>query len=91
MLFSVVKILIRYIFFSLSQVSFINFSILFNSLIELLPRLGGTVYGLTPIVNDMGVDDKFYEDIKAKGGYVEVDAHVSSDEFKELAKTVYGV
>lgn len=63
----------------------------FNSLIELLPRLGGTVYGLNPIVNDMGVDDKFYEDIKAKGGYVEVDAHVSSDEFKELAKTVDAV
>lgn len=63
----------------------------FNSLIELLPKLGGKVYGLTPIVNDMGVDEKFYEDIKAEGGYIEVDAHISADEIKKLASSVNAV
>ena len=63
----------------------------FNSLIELLPKLGGKVYGLTPIVNDMGVDEKFYEDIKAEGGYIEVDAHISADEIKKLASSVNAI
>ena len=56
----------------------------FNSLIELLPKLGGKVYGLTPLVNDMGVDDKFYEELKANEGYIEVPSDISYEDFKDL-------
>jgi ornithine carbamoyltransferase len=63
----------------------------FNSLIELLSKLGGKVYGLTPIVNDMGVDEKFYEDIKATGNYIEVPSDIPYDELQTLVKDMNAV
>ena len=63
----------------------------FNSLIELVAKMGGTVYGLTPLVNDMGVDDSFYEDIKKTGSYVEVPADAPIEEVKKIAKKVHAL
>ena len=63
----------------------------FNSLIELVAKMGGTVYGLTPLVNDMGVDDSFYEDIKKTGSYVEVPADAPIEEVKKIAKEVHAL
>lgn len=63
----------------------------FNSLIELVSKLGGVVYGLTPLVNDMGVDDDFYEEIKQTGGYVEVPSDTPIAEVKKLVKEVHAV
>lgn len=58
----------------------------FNSMLELFTKLGATVYGLTPLVNEMGVNDSFYEDMKATGKYVEVDANISKDDIQALCK-----
>ena len=63
----------------------------FNSLIELVSKLGGTVYGFTPLVNDMGVDDAFYEEIKEEGGYVEIPTDTPISEVKKIAKDVHAV
>lgn len=60
----------------------------FNSLIELVSKLGGKVYGLTPLVNDMGVDDQFYEEIKKTGNYIEVPSDAPIEEVKKIAKEV---
>lgn len=60
----------------------------FNSLIELVSKLGGKVYGLTPLVNDMGVDEQFYEDIKKTGNYIEVPSDAPIEEVKKIANEV---
>ena len=46
----------------------------FNSLVEFFAKMGeGTIYGLTPLVNDTAVDASFYEKAKETGHYVELD------------------
>lgn len=57
----------------------------FNSLAEALCKLGGKIYGLTPLVNDMGVDETFYEELKATGNYIEVSTDSTKDDIRKLA------
>lgn len=56
----------------------------FNSLVEFFAKMGeGTIYGLTPLVNDTAVDDAFYEEAKKSGSYVELDPSMSMEEAKK--------
>ena len=56
----------------------------FNSLIEFFAKMQeGTIYGLTPLVNETGVDADFYERAKASGYYVELDSSMSMEEAKK--------
>ena len=56
----------------------------FNSLVEFFAKMGeGTIYGLTPLVNETGVDNDFYEKAKASGYYIELDPSMSMEEAKK--------
>lgn len=56
----------------------------FNSLVEFFAKMEeGTIYGLTPLVNDTAVDADFYERAKATGHYVELDPTMSMEEAKK--------
>lgn len=56
----------------------------FNSLVEFFAKMEeGTIYGLTPLVNDTAVDEDFYEQAKASGHYVELDPAMSMEEAKK--------
>lgn len=56
----------------------------FNSLVEFFAKMGeGTLYGLTPLVNDTAVDADFYEKAKATGHYIELDPAMSMEEAKK--------
>lgn len=58
----------------------------FNSLVEFFAKMGeGTLYGLTPLVNDTAVDADFYEKAKATGHYVELNPAMSMEEAKKYA------
>lgn len=58
----------------------------FNSLVEFFAKMGeGTIYGLTPLVNETAVDAEFYERAKAGGHYVELDPGMPMDEAREYA------
>ena len=58
----------------------------FNSLVEFFAKMQeGTIYGLTPLVNETAVDADFYEKAKATGHYVELDPSMSMEEAKEYA------
>ncbi len=58
----------------------------FNSLVEFFAKMEeGTIYGLTPLVNDTAVDAEFYEKAKATGHYVELDPSMSMEEAKHYA------
>lgn len=46
----------------------------------------GTIYGLTPLVNDTVCKDDFFEEAKATGHYVELDPAMSMDEAKKYVK-----
>lgn len=59
----------------------------FNSLVEFFAKMEmGTLYGLTPLVNDTAVDEDFYEAAKATGYYVELDPSMSMEEAKKYVK-----
>lgn len=59
----------------------------FNSLVEFFSKMKkGTIYGLTPLVNDTACGDDFYEEAKASGHYVELDPTMSIDEAKKYVK-----
>lgn len=59
----------------------------FNSLVEFFAKMKqGTLYGLTPLVNDTACDDAFYEEAKASGYYVELNPAMSIDEAKTYVK-----
>lgn len=59
----------------------------FNSLVEFFAKMKqGTIYGLTPLVNDTACDDAFYEEAKASGYYVELDPTMSIEEAKNYVK-----
>ena len=58
----------------------------FNSLVEFFAKMQqGTLYGLTPLVNDTVCDDAFYEEAKATGHYVELDPSMTMEEAKSYA------
>lgn len=59
----------------------------FNSLVEFFSKMKqGTLYGLTPLVNDTVCDEAFYEEAKATGYYVELDPTMSMEEAKSYVK-----
>lgn len=59
----------------------------FNSLVEFFAKMQcGTIYGLTPLVNDTACGDDFYEEAKKTGYYVELDSSMSMEEAKKYAK-----
>lgn len=59
----------------------------FNSLVELFAKMKkGTIYGLTPLVNETVCGDDFYEEAKATGHYVELDPTMSMEEAKKYVK-----
>ncbi len=59
----------------------------FNSLVEFFAKMKkGTIYGLTPLVNETAVDKNFFEEAKATGHYVELDPTMSIEEAKAYVK-----
>ena len=59
----------------------------FNSLVEFFAKMKkGTIYGLTPLVNNTACDEAFYEEAKASGHYVELNPAMSIDEAKKYVK-----
>ncbi len=59
----------------------------FNSLVEFFAKMKkGTIYGLTPLVNNTVCDEAFYEAAKATGYYVELDPTMSIEEAKSYVK-----
>jgi len=59
----------------------------FNSLVEFFAKMKkGTIYGLTPLVNETVCGDDFYEEAKATGHYVELDPTMSMEEAKKYVK-----
>ncbi|MBE5943858.1 MAG: ornithine carbamoyltransferase [Lachnospiraceae bacterium] len=59
----------------------------FNSLVEFFAKMKmGTIYGLTPLVNETACGDDFYEDAKASGYYVELDPTMTMEEAKKYVK-----
>ncbi len=59
----------------------------FNSLVEFFAKMKkGTLYGLTPLVNNTVCDAEFYEEAKATGHYVELDPSMTIDEAKTYVK-----
>lgn len=59
----------------------------FNSLVEFFAKMKqGTLYGLTPLVNDTACTAEFYEEAKATGHYVELDPGMSMEEAKAYVK-----
>ena len=59
----------------------------FNSLVEFFSKMKmGTLYGLTPLVNDTVCDDAFYEEAKATGYYVELDPTMPIGEARTYVK-----
>lgn len=59
----------------------------FNSLVEFFSKMEmGTLYGLTPLVNETAVAPDFYEKAKETGYYVELDSSMSMEEAKSYVK-----
>ncbi|MBE5922909.1 MAG: ornithine carbamoyltransferase [Lachnospiraceae bacterium] len=61
----------------------------FNSLVEFFSKMEeGTIYGLTPLVNETAVSADFYEKAKASGHYIELDPSMSMEEARKYASTM---
>jgi ornithine carbamoyltransferase len=61
----------------------------FNSLVEFFAKMKqGTLYGLTPLVNDTACGPDFYEEAKATGHYVELDDSMTMEEAKKYADEI---
>lgn len=59
----------------------------FNSLVEFFSKVGeGTLYGLTPLVNDTAVGPDFYKEAVQSGHYIELDPSMSMEEAKNYVK-----
>ena len=59
----------------------------FNSLVEFFAKMKkGTLYGLTPLVNNTVCGEDFYEAAKATGHYVELDPTMTMEEASSYAK-----
>jgi ornithine carbamoyltransferase len=62
----------------------------FNSLVEFFAKMKkGTIYGLTPLVNNTACGSEFYEEAKATGHYVELDPSMTMQEAHEYAKKMH--
>jgi ornithine carbamoyltransferase len=57
-----------------------------NSLMETLPRLGGELYSVTPLVNAPSVDKGIYDTAIKTGKYHDVDSGISKKELKILVR-----
>lgn len=60
----------------------------YNSLSEIVAKLGGTMYGLTPFSQVMAVGDEFYDELKQTGHYVEVPTDISQADLKKIVADV---
>ncbi len=59
----------------------------FNSLVEFFAKMKkGTLYGLTPLINNTACGEDFYEEAKATGHYVELNPAMSIEEAKTYVK-----
>ncbi len=59
----------------------------FNSLVEFFAKMKkGTIYGLTPLVNNTVCGDDFYEEAKTTGHYIELDPTMTMEEARDYAK-----
>jgi len=56
----------------------------YNSLCEIVVKMGGNMYGLTPFSQDMDVDDEFYASLKRTGHYHELPANINKNELKQV-------
>ncbi|MDR0752434.1 MAG: hypothetical protein LBF12_07670 [Christensenellaceae bacterium] len=56
----------------------------FNSLLESLPKLGGSLYSLTLIINENSYDLRLVESAKLTGKYIALDDHISISELKKI-------
>jgi ornithine carbamoyltransferase len=59
-----------------------------NSLMETLPRLGGDLFSVTPLVNAPSVDNELFETAVKTGKFHEIDAGISKKDLKDLIKEV---
>lgn len=58
----------------------------FNSHVEFFSKMKqGTLYGLTPLVNDTVCGPDFYEEAKKSGCYIELDTSMTMEEAKKYA------
>lgn len=55
----------------------------FNSLLEMIPLLGGTVYGFTPAQSASQLPKAFYEEKKKTGQYVELPLDTTPEQLSE--------
>jgi ornithine carbamoyltransferase len=62
-----------------------------NSLVESLPRLGGRLLALTPVVNGPSRDDALFEAARAGGRFRELDPRISRAELKDVVASVDAV
>jgi ornithine carbamoyltransferase len=59
-----------------------------NSLMESLPRVGGELLSITPIVNQPSFDQSVLDLASSTGNYKNIDSSISKEELKNLIKTV---
>jgi ornithine carbamoyltransferase len=59
-----------------------------NSLMESLPRVGGEILTLTPIVNKPSIDQGVNDIAKATGRHTNIDPGISSEELRKIVQTV---
>lgn len=57
-----------------------------NSLIETLPKLGGKLYVLTPIINESSFDQNIVDKAKDTGNFEILDSKMSTEQLKEIVK-----
>jgi ornithine carbamoyltransferase len=62
-----------------------------NSLVESLPRLGGELLALTPVVNGPAADEELYRAARATGRFRELDPATSRAELREVVASVDAV
>jgi len=62
-----------------------------NSLVESLPRLGGRLLALTPVVNDPARDDALLEAARAGGRFSELDPRTTRAELRDAIASVDAV
>jgi ornithine carbamoyltransferase len=60
----------------------------YNSLSEIVTKMGGTMYGLTPFSQVMAIGQDFYDDLKKTGHYVELPTDISKAELKKVVADV---
>jgi ornithine carbamoyltransferase len=56
----------------------------FNSLVESFPKLGGKLYGLTPVINESTYDENVVNVANSTGNYTTIDPQISQKDLKEL-------